>query len=187
MRILQARILEWVAHPFSRGSSQPRNHTGVSCIAGRFFTSWITREAPKMQYFGMILKMTEWSQFIFRQTIQYHSNPRLCPTTNAEEAEIEQLYEHLQHLLELTLKNLTLYNILFLIGVWNAKGGSEIPRVNRQVWPWSTKWSRAKANRALQREHTGHSKHPRPTTKEMTLHMDITTWSMLKAEWLYFL
>ena len=32
------RILEWVAHPFSRGSSQPRNGTGVSCIAGGFFT-----------------------------------------------------------------------------------------------------------------------------------------------------
>ena len=37
-RILQARILEWVAFPFSRGSSQPRNRTQVSCIAGRFFT-----------------------------------------------------------------------------------------------------------------------------------------------------
>jgi len=37
--ILQARILEWVAIPFSRGSSQPRNQTWVSCIAGRFFTS----------------------------------------------------------------------------------------------------------------------------------------------------
>ena len=40
------RILEWVAYPFSRGSSQPRNRTGVSCIAGGFFTSWATREAP---------------------------------------------------------------------------------------------------------------------------------------------
>ena len=39
------RILEWVAYPFSRGSSQPRNQTGVSCIAGRFFTSRATREA----------------------------------------------------------------------------------------------------------------------------------------------
>ena len=39
------RILEWVANPFSRGSSQPRNRTGVSCIAGVFFTNWATREA----------------------------------------------------------------------------------------------------------------------------------------------
>ena len=37
--ILHARILEWVAYPFSRGSSQPRNWTGVSCIVGRFFTT----------------------------------------------------------------------------------------------------------------------------------------------------
>ena len=36
--ILQARILEWLAIPFSRGSSQPRDGTLVSCIAGRFFT-----------------------------------------------------------------------------------------------------------------------------------------------------
>ena len=43
--ILQARILEWVAFPFSRGSSQPRERTQVSRIAGRFFTSWATREA----------------------------------------------------------------------------------------------------------------------------------------------
>ena len=45
--ILQARILEWVAFPFSRGSSQPRDWTQVSCIAGRFFTSWSTREAQE--------------------------------------------------------------------------------------------------------------------------------------------
>ena len=43
--ILQARILEWVAIPFSRRSSQPRDQTQVSHIAGRFFTSWATREA----------------------------------------------------------------------------------------------------------------------------------------------
>ena len=38
-------ILEWVAYPFSSGSSQPRNRTGVSCIAGGFFTNWTIREA----------------------------------------------------------------------------------------------------------------------------------------------
>ena len=43
--ILQARILEWVAIPFSRGFSQPRGQTQVSRFAGRFFTSWTTREA----------------------------------------------------------------------------------------------------------------------------------------------
>ena len=44
-RILHARILEWVAFPFSRGSSQPRDQTQVSHIAGRFFSSCATREA----------------------------------------------------------------------------------------------------------------------------------------------
>ena len=38
------RILEWVAYLFSRGTSQPMDQTGVLCIAGRFFTSWATRE-----------------------------------------------------------------------------------------------------------------------------------------------
>jgi len=44
--IFQARILEWVAFSFSRVSSQPRDRTQVSHIAGEFFTSWATREAP---------------------------------------------------------------------------------------------------------------------------------------------
>ena len=56
---------------------------------------------------------------------------------------------------------------------------------NRQVWLWSTKWSRAKANRVLPREHTYHSKHPLSTTQEMTLHMEITRWSIAKSDWLY--
>ena len=43
--ILQARVLEWVAFPFSRGSSQPRDWTQVSCITGGFFISRATREA----------------------------------------------------------------------------------------------------------------------------------------------
>ena len=43
--ILQARILEWVAIPFSRESSQATDRTQVSCIAGGFFTSWATKEA----------------------------------------------------------------------------------------------------------------------------------------------
>ena len=47
--ILQARILEWVPFPFSRASSQPRDRTQVSCIAGGFFISWATREAQTKQ------------------------------------------------------------------------------------------------------------------------------------------
>ena len=48
--ILQARILEWVAFSFSRGSSQARDRTQVSCIAGGFFTSWATREALNIKH-----------------------------------------------------------------------------------------------------------------------------------------
>ena len=56
---------------------------------------------------------------------------------------------------------------------------------NRQIWPWSIEWSRAKANRVLSREHASHSKHPLSTTQEKTLHMDITRRSILKSDWLY--
>jgi len=45
MEILQPRILEWVAMPFSRGSFQSRDQSQVSCIAGGFFTIWATTEA----------------------------------------------------------------------------------------------------------------------------------------------
>ena len=46
--IIQARILEWVAIPFSKGSSRPRDRIQVSCTADRFFTVWATREAPRV-------------------------------------------------------------------------------------------------------------------------------------------
>ena len=50
----------------------------------------------------------------------------------------------------------------------------------RQVWPRNTNLNRAKANRVLTREQTGHSKHPFPTTQEVTLHMENTKLSILK-------
>ena len=49
------RRLEWVAYPFSRASSQPRNSTGVSCIAGGFSTRSTTREGPKGRYSPIII------------------------------------------------------------------------------------------------------------------------------------
>ena len=54
--ILQARILERVAFPFSRGSSQPRDQTQISHIAGGFFTSWAIKEAQKWQKMSLSLK-----------------------------------------------------------------------------------------------------------------------------------
>ena len=49
------RLLEWVAYPFSRESSWPRNWTRISCIAGGFFTNWATREAPSSPYVSSII------------------------------------------------------------------------------------------------------------------------------------
>ena len=56
-------------------------------------------------------------------------------TSNAEEAEVERIYEDLQDLLELTPPK----DVLFIIGDWNVKVGiQEILGVTRQIWPWST-------------------------------------------------
>ena len=58
-----------------------------------------------------------------------------APTSNAEEPEVEQFYEDLQDLLELTPHK----NVLFIIGDWKVRVGSqEISGVNRQIWSWST-------------------------------------------------
>ena len=58
--ILQARILEWVAISFSRGSSQPRDQTQVSCIAGRHFNLWATREACLYIYRHTEMQVHAW-------------------------------------------------------------------------------------------------------------------------------
>ena len=59
--ILQARILEWAAISFSRGSSQPRDRTWVSCIAGRCFNHWGTREATYVNPSNSYSPMTYYS------------------------------------------------------------------------------------------------------------------------------
>ena len=92
-----------------------------------------------------------------------------APNSNSEEAEVEWFYEDLLDLLGLTPKSRKSRN------TWS----------NRQIWPWNTEWCKGKANRVLPREHTGHCKHPLPTTQEKTLHVDITRWSTPKSDWLY--
>ena len=86
------RILEWVAYHFSRESSQPRNWTGVSCITGRFFTSWNTREAllDGQWYHLSSLCLHEdggsdsWSRSsrIPRSVTEVNFDMLLCPTPN---------------------------------------------------------------------------------------------------------
>ena len=95
-----------------------------------------------------------------------------APTSNIEEAEVEQFYEDLQDLLELTPQK----DVLFIIGDWNAKvGNQETPGV-------TGKFGLGVQNEAGPRECTGHSKHLLPTTQEKTLHMDITRWSTPKSD-----
>ena len=87
------------------------------------------------------------------------------PTSNGEEAEVEQFYEDLQDILELTHKK----DVLSIIGDWNAKVGSqETPRVTGKFGLGIS--NEAKTTRVLPRKSTGHSKHPLPTTQEKTLH-----------------
>ena len=104
-----------------------------------------------------------------------------APTSNAEEAEVERFYEDLQDLLALTPKK----DVLFIIGDWNAKVGSqETPGV-------TGKFGLGMQNEAgqrlivLPRKCTGHSKHRLSTTQEITLPMDIARWSTLKSDLLY--
>ena len=102
------------------------------------------------------------------------------PQPVTQEAEVEWFYEDLQDLLELTPKK----DVLFIIGDWNAKVGSqEIPGV-------TGKFGLGVQNEAGQRlieffqenAKTGHNKHPFPTTQKTTLNMDITRWSTLKSD-----
>ena len=106
-------------------------------------------------------------------------NQVYAPSTATKEA--EQFFEGLKDLLGLTPKNKSFSSQR--TGIQSRK--SRDTWSNRPVWPWSTKGRRAKANRVLPRECTGHSKHPLPTTQEKTLHMDITRWSTPKSDWLY--
>ena len=105
-----------------------------------------------------------------------------APTSKAEEAPVEQFCEDLQDHLELTNQKRCPFHHRQL----ECKSRkSRNTWSNRQIWPWNMEWSRAKAKSSAKRTHTGHSKQPLPATQEMTLHMDITRWSIPKSDWLY--
>ena len=103
-----------------------------------------------------------------------------APTSNAEEAEIEWLYEDLQDFLELTCKK----DVLFIIGYWKAKAGSQ------ETHGITGKFGLGGQNEAGQRliefcqdnAPLGDSKQPLPTTQEKTLHTDITRWPTPKSD-----
>ena len=102
-----------------------------------------------------------------------------APTSNAEKAEVEQFYEDLQDFLELTLKK----DVLFIIGNWNAKAGSqEIPGVTGKFGLGVQNEAGQRLTEFCQENALVLSKHPLPTTQEKILHMDITRWSTPKSD-----
>ena len=105
-----------------------------------------------------------------------------APTSNTEEAEVEWFYEDLQDLLELTPQK----DVIFIIGDWNAKVGSqETPGITGKFAPGMRNEAGQRLVGVLPREGTGHSKHPLPTTQEKTLYMGIARWSTLESDWFH--
>ena len=88
-------------------------------------------------------------------------------TTNAKEAEVEWFYEDLQDLLAVIPKKGCLFHRR---GLECKSRRSRDIWSNRQVWPWSIKWSSEKGNRVLTWEHTGHGKQHLPTTWDDSIH-----------------
>ena len=127
--ILQARILEWVAMPSSRGSSQPRDQLEslmFPALAGGFLYHSCHLGSSRNAVFGYNLKNNRMISVHFQgKTFNIMVIQVYGPITDAEEAEVDRSYEDLQDLLELTPKK----DILFIVREWNAKVGSqEIPK-----------------------------------------------------------
>ena len=121
----------------------------------------------EMQYLGAISKMTGWSLLVSKAkpfnitVIQVYA-----PTSKAEEVEVEQFYEDLQDLLELTPKT----DIIFILGDWNAKVGSqEIPGVTDKFGFGVQNYAGQRLT-VLPRESTRHSTHPLPITQDDSTH-----------------
>ena len=116
-----------------------------------------------------------------RQTIQHHSDPSLCPNHWCRRSWSQPVLWGPKRPYRTNInKKCSIHHRELKCKYRKSRNTWS----NRQVWPWSTKWSKAKANKILPREHTDHSKHPFPTTQGMTLHMDVTKWSILKSDWL---
>ena len=143
--------------------------------------SWSTKES-EMQYLDASQKWQNDLCSFPRQTIQYHGNPSLCPNLEYWRSwSLMVLWRPTRPFRTNTPKRCPFH----YRGVECKSRKSRNTWSNRQIWPWSTEWSRSKANRVLPREHTDHSKHPLPTTQEKTLHMEIIKWSIPKSDWLY--
>ena len=102
-----------------------------------------------------------------------------APTSNTEEAEVEQFYEDLQDLLELTPKK----DVLFIIGDWNAKTGSqEIPGVTGKSGLGAQNKAGQRLTEFCQENALVIANTIFSATQKNTLHMDITRWSIPKSD-----
>ena len=117
-----------------------------------------------MQYSGALSKMTECCHSFPGQTIQNH-NPSLCPNHWCWRS-WTVLWRPPRPSRTNTQKRCPFH----YRGLECNSRESRNTWRNRKMWPWSTEWSREKANRVLPRECTGHSKHSLPTTEDKTTH-----------------
>ena len=141
----------------------------------------IVNKRVKMQYLDTISKTTEWSVCFQGKPFNIMVIQVYALTSNTEETEVEVLWRPTR-----PARTNTQQRCPFHYRRLECKSRkSRNTWSNRQIWSWSTEWSRAEANIVLPREHTSYSKHPLPTTQEKTLHRDITRWSTPKSDWLY--
>ena len=117
--ILQARMLEWVTFPFSRGSSQLRDRTQVSRIADGFFTSWATREAQVQSSMRKLwmpsVRLQTSSESQVKATTIIGNNG---PTANREPQGSRQIWQHTTE---------TLHTSLWTRRIWNGDRGTRVP------------------------------------------------------------
>ena len=124
--IFQARILEWVALPSSRASSQPRDQTQVLHIAGRFFTIWATREASL------------WKKSLFSSSKGNCEKKDWCPP-------VPWLWSELQHPFSSVLYPFSLPLVSPQIPIFTGVWPQSVLAANRFLWlhssPLSTGWN----------------------------------------------
>ena len=150
---------------------------GIPAHSGRDGATIRVNKSPKCSTWTQSQKRQNDCCSSPRQTISVTVIQVYAPTSNAEEAESEWFYEDLQDLLELTPPK----DVLFIIGDWNAKVGSqELPGVPGK-FGLGVQNEAGERLRVLPTECTVHSKQPLPTTQEKALQMDITRWSTLKS------
>ena len=136
-----------------------------------------------MQYLDAISKMTEWSLFVSKQTIQYHCNPSLCPDQKHWRSwSWTVLWRPTRPFRTNTQKRCPFH----YRGLECKSRKSRNTWSNRQICPWNTKWSRAKANRVLPRERTLFQQHKRRLytwTSQDAQHKNLIDYILCSQRW----